>query len=145
MKEWLDQLSCKLGNKYRDFLTFARATGKTVSIRNQALKEFENGKKVAIISAYPESYKSHFKDKAKIVSTKQTKFDKIHLWKFNTILKDIDKRPQAVGEEFFNWKATEGFKDYDFLYVDADCYESIIRDYQRCLDDLKREVDNWRF
>lgn len=134
-----------MGNKYRDFLSFAMATGKTTSIRNQALKEFENGKKVAIISVCPESYKPHFKDKAKIVSTKQTKFDKIHLWKFNTILKGIDKRPQMAGEESYNWKTTNGFKDYDFLYVDADCYESIIWDYQRCLDNLRREVNNWRF
>ena len=132
-------------NKYRDFLTFAMATGKTVSIRNQALKEFKNGKKVAIISVCPESYKSYFGDKAKIVSTKQTKFDKIHLWKFNTILKCIDKRPQMDGEESFNWKTTNAFKDYDFLYVDADCYESIIWDYQKCLDNLSRQVDSWRF
>jgi len=132
-------------NKYRDFLTFAMATGKTVSIRNQALKEFEHGKKVAIISAFPESYKCYLGDKAKIVSIKQTKFDKIHLWKFNTILKDIDKRPQTAGEESFNWKTTPCFKDYDFLYVDADCYETIIWDYQRCLDNLGREIDSWRF
>ena len=132
-------------NKYRDFLTFAMATGKTTSIRNQALKEFENGKKVAIISVCPEVYKSYFQDKAKIVSVKQTKFDKVHLWNFNTVLKGIDKRPQMAGEESYNWKTTNGFKDYDFLYVDADCYESIIWDYQKCLDNLKREVDSWRF
>ena len=132
-------------NKYRDFLRFAVATGKTTSIRNQALKEFENGKKVAIISVCPESYKCHLQDKAKIVSTKQTKFNKIHLWKFNTILKGIDKHPHMDREETFNWQTTNGFKDYDFLYVDADCYESIIWDHQRCLDNLSREVDSWRF
>lgn len=131
----------------RKFLTFGRSSGKTTSIINQARQEQKNGKKCAIISLYPELIvgddsiqfvHSDINVKRKITSDK---IDVIHLGRIIDLLQD---EVDCLDYSETWWKKFPQFEEYDYLYIDAECYEKLVHELICRLDNITREMSKLR-
>ena len=107
----------------KKFIEFTRGTGKTFTVKEQAIKEYKNGKRCAIITNCPDVYFALDKQFRKIINFKVIKSDSetIDIWRLSTVLEFI-KNNNSIDR----FKKLPEFSKYDFVYVDADCYEQII-------------------
>lgn len=137
------------------FIKFARGTGKTFTVIEQAIKEYKNGKRCAIITNYPDVYIAHNKQFRKIINLKDIKSDSetIDILGLSTVL-ELIKNNNSVDR----FKELPEFSKYDFVYVDADCYEQIIwqlldnfegmeeyiKDIQHLLIHVNNQIENIR-
>lgn len=111
------------------FTTFATASGKTTSVRNQALTEFNNGKKCAIVTQWDKVYETleHFKLVPRNSKGYRPTGENIDVWRVENVIQIIKGGGYQEDPSSTWWKVYPEFKEYDFLYVDGDCYEYIIR------------------
>lgn len=114
--------------KVKKFLTFARCSGKSFSIKQQAQKELALGKKVAIVCNWPLSYKCKELEGAKLFS-------------LDAVMCDVLKFTNSIDPWDTWWKQYPKFQDFDFLYVDADCYEAIIQSLLQTLNEITSSVN----
>lgn len=105
--------------KYKAFVDFARRTGKSHSITEMAKQELANGKKVAIIAYHYQVYKTpQFKD--------------IDVYSLEQVLKYLGPHVK----DYASWKNYTKFSQYDYLYVDPDCYEYMLTEMASKLNEL---------
>lgn len=121
---------------YNKFINTFRAAGKTFCINQQAKHEMSLGECVAIVCWFPESYRDKIYKKVKILYTAPEQ-GVIHLYKAHNVLKYLE---QFNSEDLF-WKELPCFREYDHVYVDADCYEKIIYDLQKQNFELKQKIN----
>lgn len=144
----------------KNFLDFARCSGKTYSIKQQALKDLESGKTVAIISAFPDIYKVIGGKRRSLNFGINPSKDHIDLFSLQQIIAMLDgSRGLDNLHTDLYWNDYVPFNKYDRVFVDPDCYEIIIfkqlkqkeeitqslintiSSLTRELDKLHREVD----
>lgn len=123
------------------FITFAVTSGKTTSIRNQALTEFNNGKKCAIVTEWDKRYnlEEHFKLAPTNPRGYKPTGEYIDVWRVENVINIIKGGGHQEDPSSTWWKVYPEFKEYDFLYVDADCYEYIIRELINQLNTIRQK------
>ena len=130
----------------RKFLTFARCSGKTISIVNQAIKEHENGKKCAIVTWYSPSFMDNNKELFESISNlgklKSKSFEKIHVIDIKIVLKILQEEVDRLDTSETWWKKYPEFDCYDYLYIDAECYEMIILNLMDKIREMRREIND---
>ena len=131
--------------KYTKFETFARGAGKTYSVQKAAGESVENGEKVAIVCAWHEIY---LKDsRYKIITgpfqgRQPVRDGKIDIWKLHDVLKCIQgKGPHSEDVYSSWWKCYPEFKEYDRVYIDPDCYESILNQLMHQMATIREYTD----
>ena len=139
------------------FTTFAVASGKTTSVKNQALTEFNNGKKCAIVTQWDKHYNlvEHFKLVPSNPKGYKPTGENIDVWRVEKVIDIIKGGGYNIDPSSTWWKIYPEFKEYDFLYVDGDCYEYIIRclieqlniirqksfEITKCLDTIQNKLN----
>ena len=125
------------------FLNFARCSGKTYSIKQQALKDFVSGNTVAIISAFPDIYKDIGGKRRSLNPGINPSKDHIDLFSIHQIIHMLDGsggldnlRPDLY------WRDYAAFNKYDRVFVDPDCYEIIIFKQQKQKEEITQSLIN---
>lgn len=123
------------------FETFAHGCGKTYSVQKAAEESVENDEKVAIICAYHEIYLKDIRYKI-ITGPSQgrqpVRDGKIDIWKLHDVLKCIQGKGPYSDDVYSSWwKCYPEFKDYDRVYVDPDCYESILNQIMKQMCEIR--------
>lgn len=130
----------------KKFLTFGRGSGKTTSIVNQAIKEHGNGKKCAIVAWYPSSIMDNNKELFESISNlgklKSKSFEKIHVIDVKIVLKILQEEVDNLDNSETWWKKYPQFEQYDYLYVDAECYEMIILNLMDKIREMRIEIND---
>lgn len=130
----------------RKFLTFGRGSGKTISIVNQAKIELSNGKKCAIVIWAVQTPDYSDKESFKIINdlstAKFTSFEKIHIIYVDDVLEILQKEVDNLDNSETWWKNYPQFEHYDYLYIDAECYEKIIFNLLDQVTIVKREIND---
>ena len=130
----------------RKFLTFGRCSGKTWSTINQAKREQLNGKKCAIVVFNHEvithnENRNLFNVFPNINEPRKLTSDKIDVINAKTVIDILQNEVERGNNLETWWKQYPQFKDYDFVYVDPECYEYIIYELLSRLNTITRELN----
>ena len=131
---------------WKRFQSFSRGTGKTYCIQEQAKKMNAEGKKVLIVcNCFPiYQHREEYKILPNVLKgLKPIKDGKIDVCKLSTLSDILEANPYGENENnSSNWWSTYSyFSEYDFVYVDSDCYEVIIENLLNKIDKLQQEKE----